>query len=396
MGLYDTIVLGGGVMGAAAAETLGRRGRKAVLLERFEPAHLGGSSHGDGRIIRYSYPEAVYVEMAGHAYRGWERVEKAAGATLVETTGGWDCAQDDSAELAELEASFRRAGIAHERLTAAESGRRFPHFALPEGSEALYQPNGGIVRASRAVATLWELARAAGVEALRGERATAIDADRSRVVVKCESGREFRARSLVLSAGGWARGLLAGLGLELPLVVTEEVVSYYAPRSGAPDHRLDHRLGAMPTLIDYHGYEAGEGEIFYALPQIDVPGVKIGWHRGGAEIDPDRPRGAHPENLEKVREFIARRLPHLDPEPIEVVTCLYTNTPDHHFILDQHPDLPNVAVGAGFSGHGFKFAPVVGEILTALVLGEDSPVELETFSLGRFAGDAGLEKRKSA
>lgn len=387
---HDVLVLGGGVMGAAAAEALVRRGREVVLLERFAPGHTRGSSHGDGRIIRYSYPEAIYVEMVAQAYRGWARIERSSGERLVEKSGGWDCGLPDSPCLAELEASFRRAGLAYERLDAEAGRRRFPQFALEPPSVALYQADAGIVRAGRAVEVLWRLARAGGAETVTGARIVAIEADRSGVAAHAEDGRVWRARRLVLAAGGWARSLVAGLGLELPLVVSQETIGYFPIGDASERARDDHRLGVMPTFIDYHHENP-----FYGLPPIDVPGVKVGWHHTGPVIDPETPVPMPRENISMVADFVRTRLPHLVPEPIEVATCLYTNTPDYHFILDRHPELPNVVIGAGFSGHGFKFAPVVGEVLAALALGETPPIGLETFSVDRFARNL-LEKRTGA
>ena len=160
----EVIVLGAGIAGAATAVFLARRGHRVVLFESHEPAHSGGSSHGDGRIIRYTYPEEVYVEMARRAYTAWADLETAAGESLVETTGSWECGPAGSLPLADLEASFERDGIAYDRLTPAESAERFPHFHLPEGSFALYQEHGGIVRAERAVRAFCRLAEQAGAQ----------------------------------------------------------------------------------------------------------------------------------------------------------------------------------------------------------------------------------------
>jgi len=377
---HEVLVLGGGVVGAATAHALARRGRRVLLLDQLEPGHRRGSSHGDGRIVRYTYPEAVYLEMARRAFRGWGEIEERTGERLIEVTGNWECGPEDSPQLADLVASFERDDLPYERLTAEESHRRFPHFRLPAGSIALHQGSGGVVRAGRAVELLWRLAREAGADVATGERIVEIDPGPP-VRLRSAGGSEHRGQRLVVAAGGWSARLLAPLGLELPLTVTREVVAYFAPRAGTG---VDHRVGAMPTLIDYHGERP-----FYGLPWIDVPGVKVGWHRSGPVVDPGPPtEEAEPEPdpdvLDRLRSYLAERLPHLDPEPTVTLTCLYTNTPDYHFVLDRHPELPHLAVGAGFSGHGFKFGPVTGEILADLALGEEPPVALELFRLARF------------
>lgn len=293
---YDAIVLGGGIMGAATAEALARRGRRALLLEQFAPGHTHGSSHGDGRIFRFAYPQEIYVRMMILARPAWEELGKRAGQPLIQTTGGWDCGPADSPVLAGLEANFQHYGLPYERLSAADSNRRFPHFRLERGDEAIYQPDAGVIFATPAVLALWGLVQAEGAAAISGERVVAIEAQGEQITVRGASGASWTAPRLVITAGGWARGLLAEL-----------------------------------------------------------------------------------------QRFARQRLPHLDLMPIERVTCLYTNTPDEHFILDRHPDLPNVIIGAGFSGHGFKFGPVVGQALAALALDEPPPLPLEMFSLRRFS-----------
>jgi monomeric sarcosine oxidase len=383
---YDVIVLGGGIMGAATADLLARRGQKVLLLEQFEPGHTRGSSHGDGRIIRFAYPEPLYVEMAMLAYPAWDDLARRAAVPLMQKTGGWDAGPAGSQQLAELEENFCRYGIAYRRYTAAESNQRFPQFHLDSGSEAVYQADAGVLFATPAVLALWRLLREAGAEARTGVRVEDIEPRGEQVVVRAASGEAWAARSLVVTAGGWAGKLLARAGLELPLQVTQEQVAFF-PITGD----IDHRVGAMPVFIDYHTEVP-----YYGLPRVEVPGVKVGWHHTGREIDPDHPVPVDEENLAAVSRFVSQRLPHLTPEPFGHVTCLYTNTPDYHFILDRHPELPQIVIGGGFSGHGFKFAPVVARILAALVLDERPPVAPDLFAATRFSQARAAARRTGA
>lgn len=383
---YDTIIIGGGIVGAATADTLQRRGQRVLLLEQFAPGHTRGSSHGDGRILRFAYPEPIYLEMALRAYPAWHELGERAGGPFMQLTGGWDCGPADSPHLRELEENFQRFGIPYERLSAQESLRRFPHFHLEAGSEVIYQPEGGVLFATPALLAFWRLFAMGGGEAQTGVRVEGIEVVGEQLRVHTSEGQHWLARSLVVAAGGWSASLLAGLGLALPLTVTQEQVAYFAPRDG-----LDHRAQVMPVFIDYHTPAP-----FYGLPQIEVPGVKVGWHHTGSPIDPDAPRELDQENLARVQQFVQERLPHLDPTPIEQLPCLYTNTPDYHFLLDRHPDLPQVVIGSGCSGHGFKFGPVLGECLAALVLDEPPPVSLDTFALQRFETDDPLKRRTGA
>lgn len=364
-------------MGAATAYALSCREVPTLLVDRWAPGHTHGSSHGDGRIIRYTYPEAVYVAMARLAFDGWARLEAESGETLTERTGNWECGPAESAILTELEESFVRDGIEYESLDRETSSRRFPHFDLPEGSRALYQASGGIVRASRAVDVFWRMASARGAEVRTASRVVEIEPDDDGVWVRTASGGRWRGRAVILTAGPWSRNLLEPLGLDLPLHATAEEVAHFRAR---PGDELDWGVGGMPTAIDYHEVE----KPFYVLPQLDVPGVKIGWHHSGEEVDPEAPGSGNDEIVARIQRYLAERFPRLDPEPIHRVRCLYTNTPDYHFVLDHHPEWPQIVVGAGFSGHGFKFAPVVGEILAGLSLGEAPPVSLETFATTRF------------
>lgn len=375
----DALVLGGGVIGAAAALALAERGLRVSLVERFQPGHRHGSSHGDGRIFRFSYPEAVYVALAERAAAGWRRLGTVAGEELLLPGGHWDGGPAGCRELADIEAAITGSGLACRRLSAEESNRRFPRLRLPPGSEALYQGDGGVLRAGRAVAALWRLARRAGVGCHPGEAVTRLDGGDGGIEATTASGRRFAARRLVLAAGAWSRDLAAGLGLDLPLRVTQEQVAYFPPRND-----VDHGPGALPSFVDHHASPP-----FYGLPLVEIPGVKVGRHHAGPALaSADRRLPADAGETGRLRRFAAERLPDLAVEPVCVETCLYTTTPDRHFLLDRHPALPQVVLAAGFSGHGFKFAPAIGEITAALALGEEPPVALGTFALGRFAGRA--------
>lgn len=398
---FDVAVLGGGIMGAATALALARgdaaRGRppaRVALIERFAPGHDHGSSHGDGRIVRYTYPEAVYVDMARRAFAAWRELEAASGEQLLIQTGSWECGPHGSPRLAEVEDALRAAGLPYSRWSAAESRRHFPHFDLPLGSEALYQPAGAVARADTAVHTLWRLAAAAGVECLKGSRVEDVVLDDDPPILTLEDGRRLRARRVVLCAGGWTSALLAGMGFELPLRVTREVIAYFPAAGRGFGHTADHRVGTMPTVIDYHTDPA-----FYALPQIDVAGVKVGWHCTGADTDADDlAAGKAPDIaiVRRIQAYVGDRMPYLDLHPLLVKTCLYTNTPDRHFVIDRLPGDPRVTVGAGFSGHGFKFGPVVGELLADLALDREPAVDLELFRIDRFANGNALPIRLSA
>jgi len=380
----DSLVLGGGVMGAAAALALAKKGERVTLIDRYQPNHAHGSSHGDGRIFRFTYPEAVYLELARQARLGWDELTESAGQPLVVTTGNWDTGVAGQVQLQELEANLRQHDMPYEMLSAEESNRRFPQLSIPRGSVALYQKDGGVVLADPAVRALWKAAAAHGARTLSDERVIAIEIGDGGVRLATESGQRLSARRLVITAGSWTNSLLALVDLELPLEVTRELVVYLSPRqpsTGSPETEIDHRVGAMPTFIDYHGCPPGPRQHpTYGLPQIEVPAVKVGLHHRGQKVGDGDESSTPSEALEQATVEAARRLlPHVRREPHSTLTCLYTNTPDYH------PGENGISIGAGFSGHGFKFAPVIGEILAALALGEPTAQELDLFAIDRFA-----------
>lgn len=372
--IYDVIVLGGGIAGAATADVLTQQGAQTLLIDQFEPGHDYGSSHGDGRIIRLAYPEPIYLEMAQLAYKSWAELSERAGEPLMQISGGLDCGPVGCRELVELEANYKRYNIPYKRLSAAETAARFPQVHLDEGSEAIFQADGGVVFATPAVKALWQIVAQNGGETVTGERIEEIVITGRQLRLHSVSGKTWTTRRLVVAAGGWSRQLLGNLNLDLPLLVTQEQVAYFSVKDN-----IDHRVGVMPVLIDHHG-----SNNFYTLPQVDIPGVKVGWHHTGPEVTLEHRPPVDTKNVAGTEAFVSRRFPHLEPTAFEVVRCLYTSTPDHHFILDKHPQLPNVVIGTGFSGHGFKFGPVLGQILAALAIDEKPPVALKQFSVNRF------------
>jgi monomeric sarcosine oxidase len=387
---YDVMVLGGGIVGAATAYALLNKGQKVLLLEQFEPGHKNGSSHGDGRIVRFNYPEAIYVEMATHSYPAWGRLGAAAGKPLIQKTGLIEYGPANCEQIQDSESQLQRYGLAYEMLDANTANERFPQLHFNDNTMILYQPEGAVAFATPAVLALWQLFREGGGTAITGKRITGIDVSANQVTLTDSEGTAYTAPKVVIAAGGWAKQLLATIGLDLPLTVSQEVLGYFPPK----DDSVNHRVGTMPILIDFH---APLYAPFYSLPIVDIGGVKMGWHHTGVEMQPDNERVVPQRILDGMRGWIERSFPHLQPDPLEVVTCLYTNTPDYHFILDKHPQYANVVIGAGFSGHGFKFGPFLGELLAALALDETPSVSLETFALARFHDTVSeLEKRTGA
>jgi len=379
--VYDVIVLGLGGMGSAAAAHLARRGRRVLGLERFGPAHDRGSSHGESRIIRQAYFEGpAYVPLLLRAYELWAELEADTGADLLTLTGALMIGPQDSRTVAGAVASARAWDLPHEVLAATELRRRFPTLAPGPGDVALHERRGGFLRPEAVVAAHLEVAQRAGAELRFADPALGWEPDGGGVAVRTASGT-VRADHLVVTAGPWAPQVLADLGL--PLVVERQVQYWFDPRGGtgafAPDRH--------PVWI----WEEPGGTQFYGFPATSGPdgGVKAAFFRRGVPTTPETiDRAVAPGEADDLRARLRRSVPDLDAPLLRATACMYTTTPDEHFVIDQHPSLPQVTIACGFSGHGFKFVSVVGEILADLALAGSTAHDLGLFRAARFADGA--------
>jgi sarcosine oxidase len=376
---YDVIVVGLGGMGSAAAYHLARRGRRVLGLERFTPAHDRGSSHGGSRVIRQAYFEdPAYVPLVLRAYELWRELERAAGTDLLHVTGGLMIGAAESQTVAGSLRSARQWGLEHEILDAAELRRRFPTFAPAPGTVALYEAQAGVVRPEAAVAAHVGLATAAGAELRFSEPVTAWEALGSGEGATVTTGRGVaRADRLVVCPGAWAPDVLSGLGI--PLAVERQVQFWFQPAGGVGPF-LPHR---HPIWV-WEGDADGQP---YGLPALDGPegGVKVAWFRRGRPCTADSlDRSVAAAEIDEMAAMLRLRLPLVPGRFLRAVPCLYTNTPDEHFVVGAHPLHPQVVVACGFSGHGFKFAPVIGEILADLVISGATAHPIALFDPARF------------
>jgi sarcosine oxidase len=321
-------------MGLAAARELACAGREPLVLEQFGLGHRRGSSHGATRIFRIAYEEPEWVRLAQEALRLWRELEAECGETLLELTGLVDLLENPDRLAETLEAT----GTAHELLSAAEVRHRFG--LATNCCKAVWQPDAGVVLADRAVRAF-----AAGLDVREETRVTAVVPAGGRVRIETAGG-DFDAETAVVTSGAWARPLLAGAGVELPVVATRETVAYF---------RLDGE-STVPSVIDYPNRES------YALTA--GPGVvKVGVHRSGPPTDPDAPGAPDDDIVRFASEWAGRTFQLARAEPVAVETCLYTNTADARFVLERRG---RIVVCSACSGHGFKFAPVVGRRVAEL------------------------------
>ncbi len=370
---YDAIVLGLGGIGSGAAYWLAKRGARVLGVEQFELGHARGESHDHSRIIRLSYHTPVYVRLAKEAYEAWSAVESDASERVVYKTGGLDLGPRDGAIPLEGYANAMRAcGVPFETLDADEIRRRYPAFTIGDDVTGLFQSESGIVAAERATAAHQRLAREFGANLLAGTPVTNVRISGGEVAVETPAA-SYRAKELIVAAGPWTNAALAHLRLRLPLEVTKEQAMYFVPRDVEP-----FAFGRFPVWIWM------DDPSFYGFPVFGESGaVKVTQDAGGKPVEADT-RGFEPdpEIMARVRGFLAKHLPALNGREHLVKTCLYTLTPDRDFVIDTLPGFNNVHVAIG-AGHAFKFASVIGRILSDLALDASTPSDISQFTLQR-------------
>jgi sarcosine oxidase len=348
----DAVIVGAGLAGSAAAWAMAGRGRSAVVAEAFQPGHRHGSSHGSARIFRRAYPDPLYVRLTGQAQRLWRQLGDEAGEELVLTTGALDYGPARVQEkMYHLLASC---GVPAELIPAAAAAERWPGMAFGD-DPVLFHPDGGVIDPERAMAVMRRIAAARGARLYVGSRVLKVEPDLDGAVVHTAEA-SWRAPVVIVAAGAWLEPLLGG-HVRLPrLAVTQVYAFHFAPRPPAQ---------AWPTFIHHDEVPV------YGLPagrDGEVPGaVKLGEHGRGTVTTGDGRDGiVSPAARARVRGFVADRLPGLDPEPAGELTCLYTSTASEDFILDRRGPF---VVCSPCSGHGAKFAPLVGEIAADLACG---------------------------
>ncbi|MCH9010886.1 MAG: N-methyl-L-tryptophan oxidase [Chloroflexi bacterium] len=374
-GSYDVIVVGVGGMGSAALYELAKRGQRVLGIERYGIAHDMGSSHGFTRIIRLAYYEdPSYVPLLRRAYELWRELQEVMGEQVLHITGSIDAGPPGSFTFDGSLESCRMHGIPHEVLTSAEISSRFPGYRLPSETMAVYQEDGGFLVPEKCIEGYVELAKGLGADVHTDERVLDWSATSSGVHVTTGTGK-YEAERLVVTAGAWTESMLPALrGLAVP---ERQVLAWFEPKK--PEIFQPATFPVFNVVVD-------EGR-YYGFPEFGVPGFKVGrYHHMEEVVDPDTyDREPNPRDEALLREFTERYFPEAAGATSSMKACMFTNSPDEHFIIDRLPDAPQVTVAAGFSGHGFKFCSVVGEVLADLSLDGSTRHDIAMFRLSRFA-----------
>jgi sarcosine oxidase len=375
---FDAIVLGAGAMGSAAAYYLAKQMGRVLLLEQFELNHQKGSSYGYSRVIRYIYEHQIYINLVRKAYPLWEALEEEAGEKLYVKTGGLNISLPDEPNFQAKLKGADEAGLDYEYLTATEVRKRFPQFHPDEGMYALYHPDTGYLRASRCVLAHTRLAQTRGATLIDQTPVTSIRPSENGVTVQTAT-ETYTASRLVLTAGSWAKALLAQQGLNIPLEVMPMQLAFF---QGTPQSEF---VPERFPVVFFH-INDNYGDMRYAIADDGGSGVKVSTEYARETVSSPSQVDYTPslEWIEGMRQFTRRYIPGVDGKLISTRRCLYTMTPDKHFIIDSHPDYPHVVIGAGFSGHGFKFSTLIGKILAELALEGKTEHDTSLFKLSRF------------
>lgn len=373
---HDVVVLGVGGMGSAAACYLARRGLDVRAFERFVPGHDRGSSHGLSRIIRLAYFEhPSYVPLLHRAFALWRDLERECGRPLLHVTGALDAGLPDTRVFTGSLESCRLHRLRHEVLSGGAVSQRFPGYRLPDEFRAVFQPDGGFLEPEHCIAAFVAEARRHGA-VVEGNRTVRGWTRAAGGVVVDVDGEEVRAGQLVACGGAWTPQLVPSLA---PFLRPErQVVGWFG---------LDNAPAFSPARFPVFVMEAPYGT-FYGFPEHGVPGFKIGkYHHRGESVDPDTmDRTVSAADEAVLRDCVRRAFPGADGPLLRSSTCIFTNTPDEHFIVDRLPEAPEVVVVSACSGHGFKFCSVVGEVVADLVTRDATAHDISLFRLARLAG----------
>lgn len=373
--VYDVAIIGAGTMGMAAGAFLAQQDAKTLLIDAFDPPHIKGSHHGDTRLIRHAYGEGhQYVTLVKRAQQLWEELEKQTGYKIFEKTGILGFGPGDSTFLAETMVSAKKYDLPLEILNSAEIKERWPGFSVPDDFIGCFESQSGIIYSENAIRAYKETAIKNGATLVTNTAVQHIDANDEYGVKIITEHTAFYAKKVIVTAGAWAAKLLPDL--DLPIQPTRKTVGWF--ESPAELYNAAH----FPSF-----YVEDHGKKYYGFPDLNGDGLKIGRSDGGHAIDPNMQTqnfGHYETDEGELRTALETYMPHANGKLNQGKTCLYTISSDNNFIIDFHPDNNRVIFACGFSGHGFKFGSVMGEVLSQMAVAGQSQYDISIFSLERF------------
>lgn len=373
--MYDVAIIGAGSMGMAAGYYLAKQHQHVALIDADDPPHSEGSHHGETRLIRHAYGEgASYVPMVLRAQELWLALEKEAGRKLFHKTGVLNISREGSSFLHNVLKGATMHSLPLEKMTAADINNRWKGFDIPDDLVGCYEPDSGVLMSESCVQTYRDLARKEGATLFSHSTITNINAEPENITIETRE-QTIQAKELIITAGKGTNDVLGMLDVQLPLQPTRKTFSWFH------SDETTYKMGAFPAWT----YDV-DNDTYYGFPSIDETGTKVGRHSGGRAVQSTETLeafGTYPEDTGDVARLVNAIMPD-ELAHKEGKVCTYTNTPDGDFIINRLGAHPNVKIACGFSGHGFKFASVVGEILSEMVLNGESKQDISGFRMDRF------------
>ncbi|MFB9134121.1 N-methyl-L-tryptophan oxidase [Vibrio olivae] len=371
---FDVAIIGAGSMGMASGYFLAKQGKRVLLLDAFDPPHSHASHHGETRIIRHAYGEGKeYVPLALGAQKHWEDLERLSEKSLFLKTGVLNVGEKSSPFITMLIASAEKYQLPIDILSAEEANQRFEGLNLPAEYIACFESTSGVLRCEECIQAYRDLAISHGATLLSHHKVTDIDIKQQGVVITAND-QSFQADKVIVSVGAWSNDLLKMLQLDLPIRPIRKTFAWF----DAPETLYSE--GHFPAF----SFDTQNG-IYYGFPSIDGAGLKIGRHDLGDDQNPNQALAPFDEQQDAhdLQQLLNKHMPSVGDLKFGK-TCMYTMTPDEHFVIDTHPEHRHVVIACGFSGHGFKFSSVIGEVVADLALGKTPKYDLNLFALDRF------------